>query len=120
MIAATAAAAVITISHFPAQQYYKSAFSLVNSAANMTLPAFAAERRAAAPMLLGAGAVDRYVLPAGRSAANPPHAAASDERWGRQTDRETDGRTPDRCVDPALLTIQAVSIRDDDMLDWRF
>jgi len=116
MIAATAAA-VIKISHFPAQQYYKSVFSLVNSAVNMTLPAFAAERRAAAPLLLGAGAVDRYVLPAGRSAANPPHAAASVERWGRQTDRETDGRTPDRCVDPALLTIQAVSIRDDDMLD---
>jgi len=29
-------------------------FSLVNSAVNMTLPAFAAERRAAAPLLLGA------------------------------------------------------------------
>ena len=34
----------------------KSVSSLVNSAANVTLPAFAAERRAAAPLLLGAGA----------------------------------------------------------------
>jgi len=29
-------------------------FSLVNSADNVTLPAFAAERRAAAPLLIGA------------------------------------------------------------------
>jgi len=29
-------------------------FSLVNSAINVTLPTFAAERRAAAPLLLGA------------------------------------------------------------------
>jgi len=32
----------------------KFVFSLVNSAVNMALPAFAAERRAAAPLLLGA------------------------------------------------------------------
>jgi len=32
----------------------KSVFGLVSSAVNMTLPAFAAERRAAAPLLLGA------------------------------------------------------------------
>ena len=38
----------------------------------MTLPAFAVERRAVAPMLLGAGAVGRYFLLARRSAANPP------------------------------------------------
>ena len=31
-------------------------------------------------------AVDRYLLPAGRSAANPPHAGAA-------VDRRTDGRT---------------------------
>jgi len=31
--------------------------SLVNSAVSVTLPAFAAERRAVAPLLLGAGAV---------------------------------------------------------------
>jgi len=62
----------------------------------MTLPASAAERRArgavaaeracswyAAPTL---AAVDRYLLPAGRSAANPPATAAAVERWDRQTD----------------------------------
>ena len=32
----------------------KSVFGLVSSGVNMTLPAFAAERRAAAPLLLGA------------------------------------------------------------------
>jgi len=45
----------------------------------MTLPAVAAERRAAAPLLLSA-AVDRYLLPAGRSAANPPAAVAAVDR----------------------------------------
>jgi len=58
----------------------------------VTLPAFAAERRAAAPLLLSAPAagtpiaVDRYLLLAGRSAANPPAAAAA-------VDRRTDGQT---------------------------
>jgi len=54
----------------------------------MTLPAFAAERRAAAPLLLGTGA-RRFLLlaPSARhSAANPPHAAAAVDRWDRQTD----------------------------------
>jgi len=58
-------------------------------------PEFAAERRAAAPLLLDAGAVDRYVLPAGRS-------AAAVKRW----DRQTDGRTLDRCIDPAPQTMR--------------
>ena len=40
-------------------------------------------------------AVDRYLLPAGRSAANPPHAAAAIDRWDRHT---TDGhRTHTPC-----------------------
>jgi len=41
----------------------------------VTLLAFAA----AAPLLLGAGhaEVDRYLLPAASTAANPPHAAAA-------------------------------------------
>jgi len=44
----------------------------------VALPAFAAVRRAA-PCCCGAGraAIDRYLLPAGHSAANPPHAAAA-------------------------------------------
>jgi len=63
----------------------------------MTLSAFAAKRRAA---------VDRYLLPARRSAANPPHAAAAVDRRGRPTD----GRTPDRYIDPAPHTMRAASI----------
>ena len=59
----------------------------------MTLLAFAAARRAAAaPLLLGA----QRLLP-GRPAANPPHPAAADDR----RDRQTDGQTPDRYLDPA-------------------
>jgi len=45
----------------------------------MTLPAFAAERRAAGAVAARApAAVGRYLLPARRSAANPPHAAGTD------------------------------------------
>ena len=32
-------------------------------------------------------AVDRYLLPAGRSAANPPHVAAAVNRWDRRSNR---------------------------------
>ena len=53
-----------------------------SSAVNMSLPAFAAERRCC--WRLAPAAVDR------RSAANPPHAAATVERWDR------DGRTDTR------------------------
>ena len=42
---------------------------------NVTLLAFAAERRVA--MRLAAVAVDRYLPPAEPTAANPPHAAAA-------------------------------------------
>ena len=31
-------------------------------------------------------AIDRYFLPAGRSAANPPAAVAAVDRWDRRTD----------------------------------
>jgi len=75
----------------------------------MALPAFAAERRAAALLYLllrrpPPSNIDRYLLPAGRSAANPPHAEAAVER----RDRQTDGRTHDRCTDPAPDTVRAV------------
>ena len=75
-----------------------SGFSLVNSAVNITLPSFAAERRAADPGCgaAAAGAVDRYLLRVRRSAANPPLAAAAFDWWDRLTDGQTDGRTPDR------------------------
>jgi len=59
----------------------------------VTLLAFAANRCAAdrraatAPLLLGAGLaeIDRYLLPAGPTAANPPHAAEAVDSWDRQT-----------------------------------
>ena len=61
------------------------------AAVNATLLAFAAERLRAAVRrcCLAPVAVDRYLLPAGRPAANPPHAAAAVDRWDRQTDRRT-------------------------------
>jgi len=37
-------------------------------------------------------AIDRYLLPAGRSAANPPAAVSAVDRWDRRTDIYTDGR----------------------------
>jgi len=51
----------------------------------VTLPPFAAERRAACSAI---AAVDRYLLPATRSAANLPHAAAAVDRY--ETDRRPD------------------------------
>ena len=86
-------------------------FCLVNSAVNRALPTVAAERRAVAPCCgafaagrMAPAVVDQYLLTARRSAANPPHAAA--------TDRRTDGRTPDRYIDPAPRTIRAMSTDD--------
>jgi len=52
----------------------------------MTLPAFAAERACKYAALV---AVDRYLLPTGRSAANPPTTAAAVDGCDRQTDRRT-------------------------------
>ena len=48
-----------------------------------------------------AATVDQYFLPAGCSAANPPHAAV--EQRDRQT--EMDGRTLDRFIDSAPHTM---------------
>jgi len=53
-------------------------------------------------------AIDRYLLPAGHSAANPPHAAAASvDRWDRQTDR----RTLDRFIESAAYTMHEVSTK---------
>ena len=52
-----------------------------------------------------AAATDRYLLPAGHPAANPPHTAAAVDRQ----DRQTDGRTPDRYIDPAPHCMTIVS-----------
>jgi len=53
----------------------------------VALPAIAAERRSTVPCCCGArrAAIDRYLLPAEPTAANPLHAAAAGE-WDRQTD----------------------------------
>ena len=44
-------------------------------------------------------AIGRYVLHAGPTAANPPHAAAA-SKWHRQSDTQTDGRTPYSVLEP--------------------
>jgi len=77
------------------------------STVNVTLHAFAAECRAAAPMLLGAGhaAIDRYFLPAGRTAENRRSGV---RRTNDETDRQTDGRTPDRYIGPAAAAAAEV------------
>ena len=64
---------------------------LPTSAVNVALPTFAAVRRAAAPCCCGAcrAAIDRYLLPTGPTAANPPYAAAA-VKLNRETDEQTD------------------------------
>jgi len=70
------------------------------SAVNTTLPVFAAERRAAAPLLLSAPAAGtcRSISPAGRALSSKP--AGHVDQW----DRETNERTLDRFIDPADYT----------------
>jgi len=48
----------------------------------------AAETWHCSPLLLGAGraAIDQDLLPAGPTAANPPHAAVAFDSWDRQMD----------------------------------
>ena len=52
-------------------------------------------------------AIDRYLLPAWCSAANPPAAVAAVDQCDRQLDR----RKLDHFTDPVLHTVQAASIR---------
>jgi len=83
----------------------KSVFSLVNTAVNMTLPAFAEERRAAAPCC-GAVAAVPYALSIDISC---PHGAQQQTRRTPLllsidgTDRRTDGRTLDCFINPAPI-----------------
>ena len=78
----------------------------------MVLPAFAAERRVAAPLLLGAR---RPPLSIDTSC---PHGAQQQThrtplmRSNDGTDRRTDGRTPDRYTDRAPHTVWSMPIGD--------
>ena len=76
------------------------------SAVNVTLPTFAAECRAAAPLLLGVGACYRSISPAHRVLSSKPTACHCSSRSMGQTD----GQTLDHFTDPMPLTMQAVSI----------
>jgi len=76
----------------------------------VTLPTFAAERRAAAPLLLSTGACYRSTSPhCGRwELSSKPIARRCCVRSIDGTDRRMDGRTPDRFIDPAPHTMRAV------------
>jgi len=64
------------------------------SAVSVTLPAFAAERRAAAPLLLSPGACYRSISPVRGALSSKPAACRCCGRpMGRQTDGQMDGRT---------------------------
>jgi len=84
------------------------------SALNMTLPAFAAEHRAAAPLLPTAGACC-CMAP---TAVSCPRRAQQQTRWPPLllptdgTDRQTDGWTLYHYIDSAPHTMQAESINE--------
>jgi len=61
--------------------------SLVSSAINMTLLAFAAERRAAAPLLLGAGAIDVSCSRGAQQQTRRTPQRQSNDTTDRRTDR---------------------------------
>jgi len=79
----------------------------------MTLPAFAAERRAAAPLLLRTGACYRLISPAREALSSKPAARRSCCRTTGQTDGRTDGhsnrRTLDHFIDPVPSDMRTVS-----------
>jgi len=70
----------------------KSLFSFFTSAVNVTLPAFAAERRAAAPLLLGARRPPLLIDISCCTALSSKPAAAVVDEWAY---RQTDGRFAD-------------------------
>ena len=73
-----------------------------NQCVAQTLPAFAAERRAARALSVGACSY-LHLLPAWRSVANPPAAVAVVDRRDGRTDRRTRGRF----IDPAPHTMRS-------------
>jgi len=90
---------------------------LPTSAVNVTLLAFAAERRAAAPLLVGVRRLPRPAPPLSIDISGLHDAQQQSHRTPRLrsdfgTDRQTDGRTHDRFIDPAQHTTRAVSIQN--------
>jgi len=71
-------------------------FSLVNSAVNLAVPAFFAERRAAAPLLLGARRC-RSISLARTALSSKPAARRCCGRMMGQTDKQTDAAQSD-CI----------------------
>ena len=88
---------------------------LPESAVNVTRLAFAAERRAAAPLCLGARGDRRCrsISPARTALSSKPAACRGCGRVTGQTDRQADGqadgRTLDRFIDAAPYAMPAVS-----------
>ena len=74
---------------------------LPTPADNVTLLAFAAERRPRS---------NRSISPARRAHGSKPAAAVCDGRLIRQTDGQTDGRTPYRYADSPPRAMLAVAI----------
>jgi len=90
------------ITHFCIIVHRKTTLlQLCTSTDNKALPAFAAAAANRRPA--GHAATNQYLLPTRPTAANPQQ-----QHVMGQTNRQTDGRTPDSCIDPDLLILQAV------------
>ena len=81
----------------------------VLSIVHMTLPTFAAERRAAAPLLLSTPAAVQLVCSASSCRSICPARRALGHHCCCISMGWTDERTLDRYIDPGLHTMQAVS-----------
>ena len=78
------------------------------SAVNVTLLAFAAERRAAAAERCGRAASIDISCPPG--AQQQTHSSAV-QQANDGTEAQTDRRTPDRYIEPAAYSMQAVPVK---------
>ena len=68
-------------------KYHQSAISFIR-----LLTTWHCSQLLACAVLLGGRRCRSIYPPAGRPAANPPHAAAAVDRWDRLTDGQTEGR----------------------------
>jgi len=88
----------------------KSVFSAFLLADNVALAAFAAARRAAARLLLTSGppAVQQSIDMSWRPGPQQ-QTHTNGARQASGTDGQTDGRTPDSCIDPGALCGQSIA-----------